>query len=342
MPTTQTYPAKVLLFVPDEQSLLDAGYDRIAVERRKHPSYAWAEITDSSTELRIEVGTYNYFYLDEEAEPGWQYRPVLRDSSAVAADTPQSVVAPIDASYEYVLTIQELKDLYLFGLGDALSNDQGIPIPDYAYAHYIKAAISRFEQKTSVRVMPKFFEEYHDFFEEDAATFFSMFLDEYPVIQVDKIELTLPGSSPQSFPSDWLRLEKLAGQIHMIPGSGEAPWVGLRNRMVRGARSDKFIPQAFKVSYFAGFAPGEIPDNIKDIIGKQASFGPLNIGGDLLGGAGIASQTISLDGLSTTFNTTSSATNAGFGARITQYTKELKEAYPDIIRYFKGLRMKVL
>jgi hypothetical protein len=37
----------------------------------------------------------------------------------------------------------------------------------------------------------------------------------------------------------------------------------------------------------------------------------------------------------------SSATNAGFGARLTQYQKELKEVVPKLTQYYKGLRMRV-
>jgi hypothetical protein len=338
----QTYPAKVLLFIAEEQPIVDAGYDVIAIERRKKPTDAFTEITKAATRLPIVVGTYNYFYLDEESEPGWEYRAVLLDDAAVLPPVPQPPTTPVDARYEYVCTIQELKDIYLYGLDDALSNDAGVPIPDYVYAHYIRSAIAKFEQKTSTRVTPTYFEEHHDYFQEDAETFYSFWTDEFPVIQVQSIELTLPGATAQAFPEEWLRLEKLPGQIHMIPGPGPTPFTGLRNRLISGLRSNKFLPQAFLIKYFAGFGPGELPANIKNIIGLEASYGPLNIGGDLLGGAGIASQTISLDGLSTTFNTTSSSTSAGFGARIIQYTKELKDQYPEVTRYFKGLRMRVV
>ena len=100
------------------------------------------------------------------------------------------------------------------------------------------------------------------------------------------------------------------------------------------------IPDFFRISYTAGLDP--VPANIKDLVGKIASFGPLNIAGDLLGGAGIASQSISIDGLSQTFNTTSSATNAGYGARLLNYQREIKDVVPELRRYYKGLRLMVV
>jgi hypothetical protein len=51
---------------------------------------------------------------------------------------------------------------------------------------------------------------------------------------------------------------------------------------------------------------------------------PLNIAGDLLLGAGIASQSISIDGLSQSVASTASATSAGYGARLINFNNELK------------------
>ncbi len=85
-----------------------------------------------------------------------------------------------------------------------------------------------------------------------------------------------------------------------------------------------------------------MPPVLVELVGKYASFGPLNIAGDLLGGAGIASQNISLDGLSTGFSTTSSATNSGFGARLLIYRGEIKDWIPTLMRYYKGPKLVVV
>lgn len=58
-------------------------------------------------------------------------------------------------------------------------------------------------------------------------------------------------------------------------------------------------------------------------VGITSALLPLNIAGDLIAGAGVASQSLSLDGLSQSIATTASATSAGYGARVIQYTKEL-------------------
>ena len=60
-------------------------------------------------------------------------------------------------------------------------------------------------------------------------------------------------------------------------------------------------------------------------ISLLAAISPLDIAGDLIAGAGIANFSVGVDGLSQSIGTTSSATNAGYGARIISYQKQLKE-----------------
>lgn len=67
----------------------------------------------------------------------------------------------------------------------------------------------------------------------------------------------------------------------------------------------------------------DIPSTMTQAIGYTAALLPLHTAGDLIAGAGIASKSVSMDGLSTSINTTSSATNSGYGARVIAYKKEL-------------------
>jgi len=69
-----------------------------------------------------------------------------------------------------------------------------------------------------------------------------------------------------------------------------------------------------------------IPANILHVAGMWSSMWCLNTAGDLVAGAGIASASKSVDGLSQSVSTTSSATNAGYGSRIIQYKKDISQA----------------
>jgi hypothetical protein len=84
----------------------------------------------------------------------------------------------------------------------------------------------------------------------------------------------------------------------------------------------------------------EVPRDIMQAIGWLASMLPLDTAGDLIAGAGIANYSVSLDGYSESVGTTSSATNAGYGARILSYQKQLKDALPRLrARYGPQIRL---
>ena len=79
-----------------------------------------------------------------------------------------------------------------------------------------------------------------------------------------------------------------------------------------------------------------------NLVGKLATFGPLGIAGDLILGAGIAAQSLGVDGLSQSISSTSSATNAGYGARILQYSKEITETVKKIKLVYDEVKLGVL
>jgi hypothetical protein len=101
------------------------------------------------------------------------------------------------------------------------------------------------------------------------------------------------------------------------------------------------IPFLLEVSYTAGWPSDvEIDPDVQHLIALYASISILNIAGDITLGAGIASKTISIPGLSRTVNTTQSATNAAFGARILQYLKEAAELKEELLNRY-GSRTKL-
>ena len=67
-----------------------------------------------------------------------------------------------------------------------------------------------------------------------------------------------------------------------------------------------------------------------------------NIAGDLILGAGIARQSLSIDGLAQQIDSTSSATNSGYGARIINYNKEIKETLERLQGTYKRINFTVV
>jgi len=83
-----------------------------------------------------------------------------------------------------------------------------------------------------------------------------------------------------------------------------------------------------------------IADDVLHLIGMYASCFPLNTAGDLVAGAGVASRSIGIDGLTSSVSTTASATNAGYGARILQYQSDIKRLLPVVRNYYHGIELR--
>lgn len=82
--------------------------------------------------------------------------------------------------------------------------------------------------------------------------------------------------------------------------------------------------------------------DLLDLAGKMAAMYVLNPAGDLIVGAGIASKSQSVGGVSQSISTTSSPTNAGYGSRIIQYRKDITLELPIVRRRFHGMPLLVV
>jgi len=80
----------------------------------------------------------------------------------------------------------------------------------------------------------------------------------------------------------------------------------------------------YEIDYDAGYETSDdVPRDLREIIGKDAAVGLLNVIGDGLM-SGFSSSSLSMDGMSESFSSTQSATSAYFGARIKVYEDEIK------------------
>jgi hypothetical protein len=110
------------------------------------------------------------------------------------------------------------------------------------------------------------------------------------------------------------------------------------------------VPHLWEIKYYHGFKPGCVPSVMNAAIGLIASIYAMNILGDLIIGAGIAASSLSLDGLSQSIQTTASAENHGFSAKVKDYARQL---YGDrttgstgiieaLRRYYRGQNMNII
>lgn len=322
------------------------NFDKIKVYRSTTGiDGAYTELTVASNRITLVAGQTIYSFTDQNGDGDYYYKSAFYNStSGLESEQSEAQQGEANAALD-IISVEELKAIYLWGLD--LTDDAGNPIPDFAFAHYIEAAVDWLEQTLDIAIRLKTItDERHDFIREEQQKYFFMNLFERPVIEVSEILMVLPNEvTVKTFDPTWIHFQSYSGQVQLIPPAGSSSGIALVG--VPGTwgpylwNDRRLVPEVFRVDYSAGFAAGQVPTNIKDIIGKKACFGPLNIAGDLLGGAGIASQNLSIDGLSQGFNTTSSSTNAGYGARLLQYGKEIKEEIERLRRYWSGFKLTV-
>lgn len=323
-----------------------ASFDQIQVHRSTTGiNGTYVEITGPGTRIPLVAGTETYEYDDVGGEITYYYKTRYYNSGTLNTSNFSAPILGDEASTANIMTVEDLKNIYLFGLD--LTNDAGEPFPDIVFEWAIRWAIAWTERKLDIRIRPTVFvDERYDYYQQDYLTWTVINLRESPIISVEKVRVTWPSDSDVIvFPDEWIQARLDAGQINIVPTSGALSQTLLTaggSFLPLVASGRDFVPNILSVDYTAGFPEGQVPIDIRDVIGKLAAFGPLNIAGDLIVGAGIASKSISIDGLSQSINTTSSATNAGYGARLTQYTKELKDVFPTLQRYYKRINVAPL
>ena len=245
------------------------------------------------------------------------------------------------------LAISTIKNNYLFGIN--LTDPKGNPLPDSLFIHYLNSAVDYLENLLDITIVPKdFIDERHDYIQNDYRNWGFIQLQHNPVRTVTELVLMYGGQKSINIPLDWIQLNKLTGQITLFPSAGSANSLIIgQTGLLFGFQSQwSYAPMLWSVTYNAGIDENDpsIPlDLIKECIFKRACCGILNVWGDLILGAGIASQSVSIDGISQSIGTTQSAEFGAASARINTYTKDIHDNLLPILRQrFGGIRMIVV
>lgn len=334
---------KVSVFDPNMADVVALGFDKLILERSTDQGLTYAQVAGAVTPT-LSASVQSYSVVDRSGDVTYYYRTryvSTQGPSQGECSDPSEAILGAGLVLKNILTVNELKARYLFGVD--ITNDAGEPLSDATFTHYILAAIRWMEHELDIAVIPTSFTDLQDYYANDYGAFNFIRLDNYPVISVEEFRVQYPsGQNVVVFPPEWYRLNKAEGHLQIVPTAGTLSemMIGQGGSFLPAVYNGMaYLPQLFQVDYTAGFEEGKVPRNIVDIIGMLASMGPFNIFGDLIAGAGIASISLSLDGLSQSIGTTSSATNSGYGARIIQYHKQIRDQMPNLKRYYKGLKM---
>lgn len=252
---------------------------------------------------------------------------------------------------QLVLEISFNKNTILYSANDIRESDfYGIAfnapntndMTDDVIERYVDMAVSYFENELGIKIMKQVVIENVDF--DYSAMRQYCFLRVYnPIDYVLKIR---GGVNTQKFdvPVDWIvtkksgRVEDRTRIIHFLPISGSFSYILNSSYLMPFYNSQK-VPNFWEVTYCTGF--NIVPEYLMYCVKILATIPLFNIFGDIVLGAGLASFSLSLDGLSQSLSTTNSSTNAGFGARVLNYTKELKTAIDHLKGVYRAISISV-
>lgn len=231
-----------------------------------------------------------------------------------------------------IWTKDELVAMYLFGV--KLTDDRGTPYSDLMFENWIASAQRTVERELDITLTPRHIvDEKHAFVPWDFRQWGHVNLFCNPIIKVTRFQLKFPagGDTVYEFPTDWITWDENpgSGRVQIVPATAASmPQMLAAAGFNLLSYGNRIIPDMIRVDYDAGLT--HVPPDIRHIVGMLASIDILNIAGDMLGGAGVASRSLSIGGLSSSVSTTSSPSFAGYGARIIQYNKQIKEMYGRI------------
>ena len=251
-----------------------------------------------------------------------------------------------------VMSPDELWSLYLYGVN--IQAQDGTDFSNENTRFYILKAQTEIENILKIKIQKQLIEDERITYNRDEYWWqFPVMKTKWPVRSVQTVIGMLNKIEQIVFPKSWFSYHNNQEQtnkrrISLVPtgagaaveGSGDMILAGITSQI--GFQRFNTIPDYWNIQYTTGFDYDKIPFDVLDIIGKTASIGLFNIAGDLILGAGIASQSLGIDGLSQSINTTSSAENSGFSARIIQYKKEIKESLNNLKHIYGEIDFIVL
>lgn len=242
-----------------------------------------------------------------------------------------------------IFSPSELLEQYLHGI--SICTRDGRAMTEEAIAEKIRIAQKAVEQYLSIKFNRQVVEESRDFVRGDYKAW-GFIKVTYPVRQVLDLTGFISTTRQIEFPGSWVSFEVTSEEdllyrtIHIVPAGSDTTHT---NSVIfsgitpnAGFFGVQNIPNYWRIKYCTGFKV--VPANVRDAVGKFAVMQILAVLGDILLGAGIASQSLSFDGLSQSISTTQSAENSAYSARIKQYADELKREMPKMKDWYKGLQ----
>lgn len=260
-----------------------------------------------------------------------------------------TLVAKYKKNSGLVVSIQELQDLYLYGISPKAKD--GSSIPNYVWESKILNSQREIEKFLAIKFQKQLITETLTYYRDDYSNSLPILNSSFPVSKVLTLQGMINGIRQVSYPREWLNnyISSDEGQyrrINLIPTGSSTNantnilLIGLMAQY--GLRSLNLVPNYWTVQYLTGYSPANYPIELVDVVGKLASIQMLAIFGDIILPPGLSGSTLSIDGLSQSLNTVASAKGGAFSGRISQYTEDIKTTLLRLEKSYKGINFACL
>ena len=348
----------------DDITLVLRAYTQIKVYRAASSGGVYSEITDGSTRIVIIPENTVYSYIDDTGTATHWYKTSYYNPSPEAESALSSArqsgsevqklgytfrnYAPPTGEWGKVLTADDMRYTYLFGIDAVASDTAESTWMDEQFDSAVDFAVAEFERYLTIDIYKRVYktnpadtliqskywregvdytdeEDPYEFIPEEWRNFGFLQLRHYPIISIERgiMYSQVKTQVIDLLGANWVRLDKPIGQIAMFPKGGYAygPFaVGMMPWRMLGTR----YPEGFEFDYTTGYKTADrVPDDLRVVIGKLAAIDVLSkIGDGILYGVG--SMSVSLDGLSESYGSTLSGDAGLFAPRIKKYTEDIQ------------------
>lgn len=257
------------------------------------------------------------------------------------------------------LSVIDLKENFLQGIP---LKKGGNAISDSTIQFYLNSAVEQLESILAIKIKQQVIIERKDFISDDWIQW-GYIKATYPIVCANSLTGYFANKPFITYPSDWLSrrvtndYKTQSRDFRLVPGSGPVSYntsvalyissIGI-NPYFSWWRNNRTLPNYWELKYITGFPSNMVPADILQAVGMLATIPILGLAHDLQAGStlgyGVASKSISIDGLSQSVSTFSNGQTGIFGARMKQYSEQLfgvngrpglvdtlKDAYSSII-----------
>lgn len=252
-----------------------------------------------------------------------------------------------------LFSAEEFKNMYLPGI--PLCNPlTGQTIGTRQLTAFIRTAQQYIESVFNIKLFKSYIKENKDFIAEEYKSW-GFLRTTYLINKMFRLQGNLNERKVITYPREWLTIRRETGSggynfwrnLFLVPNGGSGAsitfdYIATFNNQWIGMYGARTIPQYWGMEYLTGF--DKVPDDLLNIVGKYAATQILPVielqvaagGGYVMG---VASQSISIDGLS---QSNSKANNGNiFKNRMDTYNQQLKDEMVQLKYVYSGITFEV-